>query len=29
MVLFGLFVAYAVSGYLVWAWRFRKSSSPF
>ncbi len=29
MVLFLLFVAYAVSGYVVWAWRFRKSRSPF
>jgi CDP-diacylglycerol--serine O-phosphatidyltransferase len=28
MVLFGLFVAYAVSGYLLWAWRLRKSRSP-
>jgi CDP-diacylglycerol--serine O-phosphatidyltransferase len=29
MVLFLLFVAYAVSGYVVWAWNFRKSRSPF
>src|SRR3990172_4756713 len=29
MVLFLLFVAYAVSGYVVWAWSFRKSRSPF
>jgi len=29
MVLFLLFVAYAVSGYVLWAWRFRKSRSPF
>jgi CDP-diacylglycerol--serine O-phosphatidyltransferase len=29
MVLFLLFVAYAVSGYVVWAWKFRKSRSPF
>jgi CDP-diacylglycerol--serine O-phosphatidyltransferase len=28
MVLFGLFVAYAVSGYVVWAWSFRKSRAP-
>ncbi len=29
MVLFLLFVAYAVSGYVLWLWRFRKSRSPF
>jgi len=29
MVLFGLFVAYAVSGYVLWAWTFRKSRPPF
>jgi CDP-diacylglycerol--serine O-phosphatidyltransferase len=29
MVLFLLFVAYAVSGYVVWAWSFRKSRAPF
>jgi len=29
MVLFGLFVAYAVSGYVLWAWTFRKSRAPF
>jgi CDP-diacylglycerol--serine O-phosphatidyltransferase len=29
MVLFLLFVAYAVSGYVLWAWNFRKSRSPF
>jgi CDP-diacylglycerol--serine O-phosphatidyltransferase len=29
MVLFLLFVAYAVSGYVVWAWSFRKSRPPF
>jgi CDP-diacylglycerol--serine O-phosphatidyltransferase len=28
MVLFLLFVAYAVSGYVVWAWSFRKSRAP-
>jgi len=29
MVLFLLFVAYAVSGYVVWVWNFRKSRAPF
>jgi CDP-diacylglycerol---serine O-phosphatidyltransferase len=29
MVLFLLFVAYAVSGYVLWAWNFRKSRLPF
>jgi len=29
MVLFLLFVAYAVSGYVVWVWSFRKSRAPF
>jgi CDP-diacylglycerol--serine O-phosphatidyltransferase len=29
MVLFLLFVAYALSGYVVWAWSFRKSRAPF
>jgi CDP-diacylglycerol--serine O-phosphatidyltransferase len=29
MVLFLLFVAYALSGYVLWAWNFRKSRSPF
>jgi CDP-diacylglycerol--serine O-phosphatidyltransferase len=29
MVLFLLFVAYAASGYVLWAWNFRKSRSPF
>jgi CDP-diacylglycerol--serine O-phosphatidyltransferase len=29
MVLFGLFVAYAVSGYVIWGWKFRKARSPF
>jgi CDP-diacylglycerol--serine O-phosphatidyltransferase len=29
MVLFLLFVAYAVSGYVLWVWNFRKSRSPF
>jgi CDP-diacylglycerol--serine O-phosphatidyltransferase len=29
MVLFLLFVAYALSGYVLWAWSFRKSRSPF
>ncbi len=29
MVLFLLFVAYAVSGYVVWLWSFRKSRSAF
>ena len=29
MVLFGLFVAYAFSGYVLWVWKFRKSRSAF
>src|SRR5215831_10351015 len=29
MVLFGLFVAYSLSGYAVWAWNFRKSRAAF
>ena len=29
MVLFGLFVAYALSGYVLWVWKFRKSRSAF
>jgi len=29
MVLFLLFVAYAVSGYVLWVWNFRKSRPPF
>ena len=29
VVLFGLFVAYALSGYVVWGWNFRKSRAPF
>ena len=29
MVLFGLFVAYALSGYVIWVWKFRKSRSAF
>lgn len=28
MVLFGMFVAYAVSGYVLWAWNFRKTRAP-
>ena len=28
MVLFGLFVAYALSGYVTWAWNFRKGRAP-
>jgi CDP-diacylglycerol--serine O-phosphatidyltransferase len=28
-VLFALFVLYALSGYVIWAWNFRKSKSPF
>jgi CDP-diacylglycerol--serine O-phosphatidyltransferase len=29
MVLFGLFVAYAVSGYVLWGWKFRKAKRAF
>jgi CDP-diacylglycerol---serine O-phosphatidyltransferase len=29
MVLFGLFVAYSLSGYAVWAWNFRRSRAAF
>jgi CDP-diacylglycerol--serine O-phosphatidyltransferase len=29
MVLFLLFVAYAVSGYVIWLWNFRKARLPF
>jgi CDP-diacylglycerol---serine O-phosphatidyltransferase len=29
VVLFGLFMAYALSGYVLWAWKFRKSRAPF
>jgi CDP-diacylglycerol--serine O-phosphatidyltransferase len=29
MVLFGLFVAYAVSGYVLWGWKFRKARRAF
>jgi CDP-diacylglycerol--serine O-phosphatidyltransferase len=29
MVLFLLFVAYALSGYVLWVWRLRKSRPPF
>ena len=28
LVLFGLFVAYSLSGYVLWLWRFRKSRKP-
>lgn len=28
-VLFGLFLAYALSGYVMWLWNFRKWRSPF
>jgi CDP-diacylglycerol--serine O-phosphatidyltransferase len=28
LVLFGLFVAYSLSGYVIWLWRFRKSRKP-
>jgi CDP-diacylglycerol--serine O-phosphatidyltransferase len=28
LVLFGLFVAYSLSGYVIWVWRFRKSRKP-
>ena len=29
IVLFGLFVAYALSGYVIWGWNFRKARAPF
>jgi CDP-diacylglycerol--serine O-phosphatidyltransferase len=29
LVLFGLFVAYSLSGYVLWVWKFRKSRAPF
>ena len=29
VVLFALFVAYALSGYVLWVWKFRKSRSAF
>jgi CDP-diacylglycerol--serine O-phosphatidyltransferase len=29
IVLFGLFVAYALSGYVIWGWNFRKMRAPF
>lgn len=29
IVLFGLFVAYGLSGYVIWVWKFRKSRAPF
>lgn len=29
LVLFGVFVAYSVSGYVYWLWNFRKARSPF
>jgi len=28
LVLFGLFVAYALSGYVMWGWNFRKARAP-
>lgn len=29
LVLFGVFVAYSISGYVYWLWNFRKVRSPF
>jgi CDP-diacylglycerol---serine O-phosphatidyltransferase len=29
IVLFGVFVAYSISGYVLWAWNFRRVRSPF
>src|SRR5215510_5618905 len=29
MVLFCLFVAYALSGYVIWVWNYRKTHAPF
>ena len=29
IVLFGLFVAYSLSGYVIWGWNFRKMRAPF
>ncbi len=29
IVLFGIFVAYSVSGYIMWIWNYRGSRSPF
>lgn len=29
IVLFGVFVAYSISGYVIWAWNFRRARSPF
>jgi len=29
LVLFGLFVAYAISGYVLWLWKSRRRRSPF
>jgi CDP-diacylglycerol--serine O-phosphatidyltransferase len=29
VVLFGLFVAYAFSGYVLWLWKYRRRRNPF
>ncbi|MFN0299718.1 MAG: CDP-diacylglycerol--serine O-phosphatidyltransferase [Burkholderiales bacterium] len=29
IVLFGIFVAYSISGYVMWVWNYRASRSPF